>query len=51
MHLLQELHAKGKTIVMVTHDGDLAEFAERIELLRDGAVIQTRAGKNHFKKY
>ncbi len=34
------LHKKEKkTIVMVTHDKDLAKFAERIELLIDGIII------------
>ncbi|MBU0536252.1 MAG: ABC transporter ATP-binding protein [Nanoarchaeota archaeon] len=38
---------KGKTIVMVTHDEHIAEFAERIEVLKDGVIIQSRKGKNH----
>jgi putative ABC transport system ATP-binding protein len=40
MHFLQDLHKQGKTIVMVTHDDKLAQFAERIELLKDGQVIK-----------
>lgn len=39
IELLIELHKKGKTVVMVTHDAKLAQFAERIEHLVDGRVV------------
>jgi putative ABC transport system ATP-binding protein len=47
MQFLEKLHVeKGKTIVMVTHDDELAHFADRIELLKDGQVISsTRTNK------
>jgi ABC-type lipoprotein export system ATPase subunit len=32
---------------MVTHDANVAEHAERVELLRDGVVVSTRKGKKH----
>jgi putative ABC transport system ATP-binding protein len=38
MVLLSELHTQGSTIVMVTHDDDIAAFAERIIRLRDGYI-------------
>jgi len=38
MKLLSELHNQGSTIVMVTHDDDIAAFAERIIRLRDGQI-------------
>ena len=38
MTLLSELHTQGSTIVMVTHDDDIADFAERIIRLRDGQI-------------
>jgi putative ABC transport system ATP-binding protein len=41
MTFLQKLHKeKKKTIVMVTHDDDLAKFAERVEYLKDGLIIK-----------
>jgi putative ABC transport system ATP-binding protein len=41
MEFLQKLHKeKGKTIIMVTHDSNLAKFADRIEFLKDGALIK-----------
>ncbi len=38
MALFQELHAKGNTIVLVTHEPDIAEYANRIVTIRDGVV-------------
>lgn len=39
MALLTELHQQGQTIVMVTHEDDIAEYAERVVTMRDGQVI------------
>ena len=39
MELLEEIHAAGTTIVMVTHDPELANRAERIIQLVDGCVL------------
>lgn len=39
MALLQKLNGEGMTIVMVTHEHDVAAFASRIVTFRDGAVI------------
>src|SRR5690606_23424545 len=38
MNLFQELHDKGNTIIMVTHEDDIAHYAHRIIRLRDGLV-------------
>lgn len=38
MNLFQELHDKGNTIIMVTHEDDIAHYAHRIVRLRDGLV-------------
>jgi putative ABC transport system ATP-binding protein len=40
MVILQQLHGDGKTIVMVTHEEELARHAQRIVRFRDGAVVQ-----------
>jgi putative ABC transport system ATP-binding protein len=39
MALLQKLNAQGMTIVMVTHEPDIAAFASRIVTFRDGKII------------
>jgi putative ABC transport system ATP-binding protein len=38
MGLFDDLHARGNTIVVVTHEPDIAEYAHRIITIRDGAV-------------
>jgi ABC-type lipoprotein export system ATPase subunit len=40
--LLRELNESGQTIVIVTHDADLAEQANRVIRLRAGAVAEDR---------
>ena len=36
--LLKQLHSEGRTIILITHDLDIARHAERIVRLRDGQV-------------
>ncbi|MGE0558026.1 MAG: ABC transporter ATP-binding protein [Burkholderiales bacterium] len=43
MALLQQLNARGMTVVVVTHERDIAEFAKRIVLFRDGRVVEDHA--------
>ncbi len=38
MQMLRTLNAGGKTIIMVTHENDIAEWARRVVRLRDGRV-------------
>jgi len=45
MALLQKLNRDGMTIVMVTHERDIAAFASRIILFRDGAVVSDMANR------
>lgn len=42
MRILQELHAEGHTIIIVTHDMQVAEHAERIIEISDGEIIGDR---------
>ena len=43
MKILAELHALGHTIILVTHDMQVASHAQRIVELRDGVVVSDRA--------
>lgn len=40
MALFQELNAEGVTIVIVTHEKDVAQYAKRIVELRDGRIVR-----------
>lgn len=42
MTLFDELHASGNTVILVTHETDIAKHAQREVLLRDGAVLEDR---------
>lgn len=39
METLQKLNEEGKTIVLITHEPDIAKFANRVITLRDGFII------------
>lgn len=39
MNLLCDLHQQGQTIVMVTHEEDIAAYAQRVIRMKDGEVI------------
>lgn len=47
MSAFQELHAKGHTIILITHEPEIAAFAERTIAIRDGLIehdtLNTRA--------
>jgi putative ABC transport system ATP-binding protein len=46
MNLFQELHDKGNTIIMVTHEDDIAHYAHRIIRLRDGLIEWDKKNEN-----
>lgn len=46
MGLFHELHEKGNTIIMVTHEDDIAHYAHRIIRLRDGLIEWDRVNEN-----
>ena len=39
MKLLRDLNEHGRTIVLITHEADIASFAQRVVRLRDGIVV------------
>ena len=42
MALLAELHRQGMTVVLVTHETDIAAWAQRVLVFRDGRVMEDR---------
>lgn len=47
--LFEEIHAAGNTIVLVTHEPDIAEFAHRIVKMRDGKIESDVVNPNPVK--
>ncbi|MCV9878608.1 MacB family efflux pump subunit [Brenneria izbisi] len=45
LNILGDLHAQGNTVIIVTHDMQIAEHAQRIIELRDGEIIADRQTK------
>lgn len=47
MAAFQKLNEKGRTIIMVTHERDIARYARRVIDLRDGNVLRDYLVRNH----
>jgi putative ABC transport system ATP-binding protein len=45
MAILRECHEGGQTVVLVTHDANVASAADRVVRMRDGQVV----GENHLE--
>lgn len=48
MAIFQKLNKEGRTIVMITHEPDIAEHAKRIIHIRDGKIVED--GNGHKQK-
>jgi len=46
MDLFEQLHEQGNTIIMVTHEEDIAEYSHRIVRLRDGLIESDAINEN-----
>ncbi|QGG49043.1 ABC transporter ATP-binding protein [Heliorestis convoluta] len=42
MEIFQSLHEQGKTILVVTHEAEIAEYAQRLILFRDGEIVEDK---------
>jgi putative ABC transport system ATP-binding protein len=49
MNLFNEIHTNGNTVILVTHEEDIAAYAHRIIRLRDG-IIESDTINTHIKK-
>jgi len=49
MAVFQKLNQGGHTIVMITHEDDVAQYANRIIVIRDGKIIEDKLNKKHKK--
>lgn len=52
MDLIADLHEQGRTIIMVTHEDEVAEYAERVIHMRDGVIEreEKRSGGKRSKR-
>jgi putative ABC transport system ATP-binding protein len=50
MEILRGLHEKGRTIILVTHETQTAEFADRIIRMKDGLMESDKAITEHSLK-
>ncbi len=46
MKIFCELNKQGKTIIMVTHDPEVAEYTDRIIVIKDGLVLEDKINKH-----
>jgi len=46
MEIFEELNAKGHTIILITHEEDIAEYAKRTITIRDGELANDRKNGN-----
>lgn len=49
MQIFQELNDKGLTVVLVTHETDIAQYAKRIVVFRDGKILRDQPVSNRPK--
>jgi putative ABC transport system ATP-binding protein len=42
MAIFNRLNAEGRTVVLITHEADIAQFAKRVIRLRDGEIVEDR---------
>ncbi len=50
MAILQELHQQGHTVIIVTHDSNIAQSAQRIVEISDGNIISDSINPNYQSK-
>ena len=48
MNLFNEIHKNGNTVILVTHEEDIAKYAHRIIRLRDGLIESDAENKDHL---
>ena len=49
MKMLKEIHAEGNTIVLITHDADVAQQAQRVVRIADGQITSDGAATKDVK--
>lgn len=47
MRIFSQLNQEGKTIIIVTHDDEIASYTSRRIILKDGQIVQDKGGKTN----
>ncbi len=50
VEIFNELHRQGKTLIVVTHDPDIARNTDEIVRIRDGQIVEHEISKQHALK-
>lgn len=45
MQILRELHKEGRTVIIITHDNEIAEQADRVIRISDGKIVEDTVNK------
>jgi len=49
MAIFQDINEKGHTVVMITHEPDIAQHAKRVIMIRDGKLVSDEMNKHQVK--
>lgn len=47
MNIFSSLHEQGKTVILVTHEPDIAEYAKRVITVRDGLILSDQTKESN----
>ncbi|MEA1909472.1 MAG: ABC transporter ATP-binding protein [Patescibacteria group bacterium] len=48
MEIIKNLNDKGKTVILVTHEDEISEYAKRVIVIRDGEIISDKVKENNI---
>ena len=49
MKIFQDLNDEGVTIIMVTHEPDVAKYTKRIVMVKDGSIVEDKEVENRIR--